>query len=353
VPAIISIQIDPECLDFLNQVQYKKNISERQNTFIDSINDLHTTINQLKSQTSFKFTPEDEQAIRRGNFYALIPSLEEKYTHSKVITLPDLQSVLNEEFHIEDKTTINFIIKSLLEPYSLPFALSTLAYAMLSHEYYWSNECTVCDPEYRYSLKAKSAPTSSGEYISFNMGLDLKNFDSDPQKSPLGSTDIQFMVNQERQIKLLPLDMEFNFVDKKALKHFKNQLCKDFQDWIYVEKSHWHTADLWVIPILLGSLLGLIAMMSLLALSLSSISPLLLPPLGLALGLGLASVMHTTHRSIKKEQETLKRPIRLFNGKMSQTTAFFNPPDKITSTRYALRARNDDPYASTRITPGT
>ncbi|WP_342220763.1 hypothetical protein [Rickettsiella endosymbiont of Miltochrista miniata] len=317
MPHTLSIRINPDCL---NQIQYEKNVSPRQNTFIESINDLHSTVKQLKSQTCFEFTQEDEKAIGRGNFYALTKSLEKKFTKQPPITFSDLQNVLKKEFRIKDEQTINFIIKSLLEPHSLPFALSLLAYSVLTDDSFWSNECTASGSEFKYTLKAKQSPSGS---IIFNMRMNLKNPNLSPS-SPQSSAQIQFMVNQQEQIKLLPLDMEFNFVDKKAFKEFKKELCCDFRDWIFLHKSHWLTTDLWIIPTLLGCLLGLIAMISLLALSLTPISPLLLPPLGFALGLGLSSVMHSyAHISIKKDQEKFKRPIHIFNRKPVQTT-FFN-----------------------------
>lgn len=319
MPHTLSIRINPDCL---NQIEYEKNVSPRQNTFIESISDLHSTVEQLKLQTSFEFTLDDEKAIGRGNFYALTKSLEKKFTQQPPITLPDLQNVLKKEFRIKDEQTINFIIKSLLEPHSVPFALSLLAYSVLTDDSFWSNECTVSSSEFKYTLKAKQ--NSNGSII-FNMRMNLKNPNFSPS-SPQGSVQIQFMINQQKQIKLLPLDMEFNFIDKKAFKEFKKELCCDFRDWIFLPKSHWPTTDLWVIPVLLGCLLGLIAMISLIALSLTPISPLLLPPLGLALGLCLASVMHTcVHISIKKQLEKVQRPIHIFNRKPMQTTAFFNP----------------------------
>jgi hypothetical protein len=328
VPHTLSIRIDPECLTFLDQAQYKKKLSMRQNTFIDSVNDLHATVNQLKKQTDLQFDEKQMKEISRGAFYALTRSLEEKIKLKQSITLPDLQDVFNDEFHIKDPSASNFIIKSLLEPHSLPFALSTLAYSVLTDNSFWSNECTVLNSEFKYTLKAKSDPGKAN--ILFKMRMNLRNAQF-PENLSLGILDIQFTIDQQKQIKLLPLDMEFNFVSKKAFKQFKKELCRDFQDWIFLHTSHWSTTDLWVIPILLGCFLGLIAMISLLALSLTPISPLLLPPLGLALGLGLASVMHSyVHMSIKKEQEKFQRPIHIFNRKPLQTTAFFNHPDKIT-----------------------
>ena len=139
----LSIRINPECLPFLNQAQAKKNISARQNTFIDSVNELHATVNQLKKQTDFQLDKKQEKEISRGVFYALTPSLEKKSaTKQQAITLTDLQNVLNKEFYIKDKSATIFIIMSLLEPNSLPFALATLAYSVLTDDSIWSNECT-------------------------------------------------------------------------------------------------------------------------------------------------------------------------------------------------------------------
>ncbi|MEN9450133.1 MAG: hypothetical protein RJA83_747 [Pseudomonadota bacterium] len=319
MPYTLSIRINPDCL---NQIQYEKNVSARQNTFIESISNLHSTVKQLKSQTSFEFTLEDERAIERANFYALTKSLEEKLSTLPPITLLDLQNVLKKEFLIKDEQTINFIITSLLESHSLLLTLPVPAYSVLTNDSFWSNKCTALNSECKSPLKAKRDPSGS---IIFSMRMNLKNTHC-PENSSLGSLTIQFAINQQQQIKLLPMDIEFNFLDKRSLKALKKELCSDFRDWIFLPTSHWPTTDLWVIPVLLGCLLGLIAMISLLALSLTPISPLLLPPLGLALGLGLSSVMHSyAHISIKKEQEKLQRPIHIFNRKPMQTTAFFNP----------------------------
>lgn len=327
------VRIDPECSTFLKQI-HEKNLSARQNTFIESINDLHDTVNQIKKQTNLQIDKKQEKEISRGTFYALTRSLEKKLNKQQAITLPDLQNVLNKEFRIKNKQTIDFIIKSLLEPHSLPFALSLLGYSVLTDDSFWSNECTT-DKGFKYTLKAKLS--ASGNII-FNMRMNLKNVQL-PENLSLGSLALQFSIDQQQQIILLPLSMEFNFVNKKALKEFKQELCRDFRDWIFLPKTHCQTIDLWVIPVLLGSLLGLIAMISLLALSLTPISPLLVPPLGVALGLGIASVMHSyVHMSIKKEQEKLQRPIYLFERKPIQTSTFF---DRHRSNIVMMNERND------------
>ncbi|MGC1854023.1 MAG: hypothetical protein WA659_01420 [Candidatus Aquirickettsiella sp.] len=343
MPHTLSVRINPDCL---SQIQYEKNVSEQQNTFIESVKDLHITVNQLKKQTDFRFNEKQKQEISRGGFYALTKSLEKKFTKQPPITLLDLQSALNEEFRIEDRSKIDFFIKSLLEPTSLPFALSALAFSVLPENCIWSNECATTDPAFKYALKAKS--DSRRDNIIFKMPLNLKN-PNFSVSSPQGSAQIQFMI-QEKQIKLLPLYMKFNFVEKKALKEFKKKLCCDFRDWVFLPNSHWPTADLWVIPILLGCFLGLSAMISLLALSLTPISPLLLPALGFALGLGLASMMHSyVHICIKKEQKKWQRPIHILNKPM-QTTAFFNHPDKVTVMSSEWNECSHPPQF--RISPG-
>lgn len=319
MPHTLSIRINPECLNFLNQTQ--KNLSLRQNTFFESIKDLHTTVNQLKKQpgSNWKLDEKLKAEISRGAFYAMTPSLETKFTQQHVITLPDLRNVLNNEFRIKNELTVDFIIKSLLEPHSVPFALSILAFSVLTEDSIWSNHCTTQDSKFKYSLKAK---IDHSEDILFKIQLDLKSTNL-TENPPMGSSIIQFCVNPQQQIKLLPLTLNFNFPDKKEFKQFKKELYRDFQDWIFWPKTHWQITDLWVIPVLLGCLLGIITMMSLLALSLTPISPFLLPPLGFALGLGLASVMHSyVHINIKKEQAKLQRPIHLFN----KESAFFNLP---------------------------
>ena len=223
MPHTLSIRINP---DYLNQIEYEKNVSPRQNTFIESISDLHSTVKQLKSQTSFEFTLDDEKAIGRGNFYALTKSLEKKFTQQPPITLPDLQNVLKKEFRIKDEQTINFIIKSLLEPHSVPFALSLLAYSVLTDDSFWSNECTVSSSEFKYTLKAKQ--NSNGSII-FNMRMNLKNPNFSPSCSPQGSVQIQFMINQQEQIKLLPLDMELILLIKKHLRNLKKNCAATFE----------------------------------------------------------------------------------------------------------------------------
>lgn len=336
MPHTLSIRINPDCL---NQIQYEKNVSVRQNTFIKSINDLHATVNQIKKQTDFQIDEKQKKEISRGAFYALTPSLEKKFTKQQTITLPDLQSVLNKEFRIKDAQEINFIIKSLLEPHSLPFALSLLAYSVLTDDNsFWSNGCTT-DSAFKYALKAKK--NASGSII-FSMRMNLKNVQFLENPS-LGSLYIQFSIDQQQQIKLLPMDIRFNFADKKTYKQFEEELCLDFRDWIFLYKTHWQITDLWVIPILLGSLLGLIAMISLLALSLTPISPLLLPALGFALGFGLSSVMHSyVHVCLKKEQKKLQRPIHLLNNsnvtthlQNRQVSAFFNQTELLNDPNIA------------------
>lgn len=323
----LSLQINPDCLTFLEQAQYKKNLSMQQKSFIESIRILYRSIKQLKQLNSFEFTEEEQKAIERGAHYALTKSLEEKFNQQHVITLADLQNTLNKEFHINDKTAIDFIIKSILDNGSIPFALSLLPFSFKIHETIsWSNDNN-SKKSFKYILKAR--PDSRKASIFFDQKLILKN----PPPNTQGFAQLQFSINQQKQIQLLPLTMEFNFVDKQNFTQFKNKLCRDFQDWIFQPKTYWQTIDLWVIPSLLSCLVGLSAMISLIALGLTPISPLLLPPIGLALGLFLSSIMHAyVHSHIKKDHEKSQRPIYLFSRKPISPITFFNHPMPVESS---------------------
>lgn len=332
MPYTLSIHINPECLNFLNHIQPKKNISTRQALFIENINGLHSTVKKLKSLSFFEFTQKQEKEIKRGTFYALTHSLREQ-SKKQPITLPDLQRVLNNEFHINAQSSINFILMSLLEPHSVPLSLSALAYSILNGEGCWSNEYSPTDAPFKYSLQATSASNPCSGNIIFTLQLDLKTFNPESKNSLLGSAQIQFIINNNEQIKLLPLEIEFHFTEKKALTHFKKELGLDYPEWIFSYETYWKITDLWVLPGLIGCLFSLIVIVSLLALSLTPIFPLLLPLLGLVLGLCLASLMHVfAQTQIKKYQENFQRPIHLFEGKPAiqhtvrniQTTTFFD-----------------------------
>lgn len=328
MPHTLFLQINPDdCLAFLKQARYQKDLSMRQNSFIEKIDALDHDLTQLKLLNSFEFTEKEKNAIERGAHYALTKSLEEKFKQQHVLTLADLQSTLNEEFHINDKTAIDFIIKSILDNGSIPFALSLLSFFPLeTNDSFFTNNSI--GPRFKHSLKAR--PGSRKATIIFEQELIFKNSLSHTVQ---GFAQLQFSVDQQKRIQLLPLTIEFDFVDKQECTQFKNKLCRDFQDWIFQPKTYWQTIDLWVIPSLLSCLVGLSAMISLIALGLTPISPLLLPPIGLALGLFLSSIMHAyVHSRIKKDHEKSQRPIYLFSRKPISPITFFNHPMPVESS---------------------
>ena len=322
----LSIHINPEYSKFLNKIR-SKNFSEQQNTLLNSIVDLHKTVEQWQSEASSVFTRAQLVEISRGAFFALTKPLEEKFNKNKTITLSDLQMALATEFKIKDEQAIHFIIKSLLEPHSIPLALPILAYSIKTNDCFWSNGCTQSD--FKYSLKAEIDPQEE-ENILFKLQLDLKSTNL-TENPPTGSTIIYFSINQKQQIKLLPLTMQFNFPDQDESQKFQQDLANSFRDWLLIEgemdkiniKLHRRPIimmDLCILPSLLGFLIGIIAMISVIALSLNIIIPvLILPPLGLALGLILTSLaISYVCFDTKKAKEKLQRPIYL------STQPFFN-----------------------------
>lgn len=318
MPHSITLKINPESLNFLNQCK-KKRLSPAQKSFMEVVKNTDKSLSNLRAQNSFEFTKKNDGEISRGGFYAITDSLQKKFPQEK-ISLENLQAALENDLHVNNKETISFITLCLVEPVWLPGSLPAIACSILSPTSYL---CTNQNPS--GSLKA----VGDNNQIAFHLNLDIKT--SDDEKSlHRGTATICFTIDNTT-VKFLPIRMELNFPNKEESEQFKHALSKEFKDWIFWDKrSHWPTTDLWVIPVLLGCLLGLIAMISLVALSLTPISPLLLPPLGLALGLSLSSIMHSyAHISIKKEQTKSQRPIHISNKPM-QTTAFFNHPDKIT-----------------------
>lgn len=174
--------------------------------------------------------------------------------------------------------------------------------------------------------------------IEFCLNLHIMN--NDISNLIEGSAAICFSIEKTipLQIKLLPITMQFNFSDEQKSEQFQQKLAKNFKGWLLhqnesdyipIKLDEWRSIqiDFWVFPILIGLLVGLSTMISFIALSLTPISPLLLPLLGLALGLCLASVMNTYAQiNIKKEQGKSQRPIHLLNKKSTQDTGFFNQP---------------------------
>ncbi|WP_342146579.1 hypothetical protein [Rickettsiella endosymbiont of Aleochara curtula] len=250
------------------------------------------------------------------------------------ISLENLQAALENDLHIKDKQTLSFITLCLVEPVWLPGGLSALVCSLLSSTSYF---CTNQNPS--TSLKA----VAENNQIVFHLNLHIKTLD-DEKILPRGTATIRFTFDNITQVKLLPINMKFIFPNEEEAEQFQQKLTEEFKGWlllpnelnniqIKLQQRHNVNMDVWVISSLFGLLIGLIAMISFITFSLSFISVLILPPIGLALGLCLASCMHTyLHMNTKKEQEKLKRPIRLFNGNPSinhhsrPTTSFFVHP---------------------------
>lgn len=210
--------------------------------------------------------------------------------------------------------------------------MSAVICALLSSTSYVCNNQSPSFP-----LKA----TANNKQIIFHHNLHIKTL-GEEKLLPRGVATISFTFDNNTQVKLLPINMEFRFPNKEEVEQFQQELSLNFKDWLLLQdelnkiqvklrQRQGIKIDLWVISSLLGLLVGLIAMISFIAISLTIISALMLPPLGLALGLCLASFTHTClYLNTKKEQEKLQRPIHIFNRKPPQTTAFFNHLDKIT-----------------------
>lgn len=331
----VSLKIYPACLNFLNH--YKRPLSKQQLDFYNTIHGIYRTLNQLKTKTFFEFTKEQQQEISRGGFYSLTNSLEEKYLQQEKLNLEVIQTTLKNEFHIEDEQSINFIIACLIEPVWLPFYLSTLAYYLLGSDYICINNSI--EAKLEYNLKARTDPTLTDTII-FGMKLAIKQVTNSQE---IGFTQIQFTIDKQKQVQLLPIEIQLNFQQQEA-KQFQQQIMYSFHDWISLQKEldnillrktmRWHTTkDLCIIPLLFGLFLGLIGMISLLILSATPISPLLLPLFGLALGFLVASICNIfSYTSTKQQEKKIHRPIvvsqqlasnTLLNLPKQQTTSFF------------------------------
>lgn len=319
VPHILSIRIDPACLPFLDQTKYKKHLSERQKNFIASVRGIYNKLTLLSKQSLIQFTPKNQAEISRGALYALTRSLQEKFLRTEKINLADLKTCLNKEFNIADERVIDFIIMCLIEPVSIPLSLGILTSLMLAENYYCSNESSKPDPMFKYALKAE--PTINDSNIVFNMVLTIKKIVLE-ETVPIGSADIQFTINPEKQVNLDPINMVLDFSDEKEFEQFQLALGNDFKDWLLdqdeldkITLASWPSNDTWLTAILIGLLLGLVAMIALIALNLTPIMPFLPLPAGLMLGLLSASFINLgCYISAKKEQEKIKRPIRLLKG---------------------------------------
>lgn len=348
----VTLQIDPNCLSFLEAYK-QKGLSDRQKAFMGIVKETYDTLTPLKDQSPFEFSEENEAEIARGAFFALTGSLEEKFLRQRKINLIDLQSCLKEEFNISEEHA-DFIIRCLLKPIWLPFSLPILANFMLTNNYYCSNESTLLDPTFQYALKAE--PGTNDGTIIFKLTLVVKKvFKLDT--IPIGSAYTRFSINNEKQIKFIPIEIRFNFPDKEESEQFQTELVKDFKTWLLAQDeldkittslASWPSCDVWLIPILIGLLVGLITLIALIALNLiTPIMPVLLPPSGLMLGLLLATVINIgCYINIKNDREKIKRPIRLLNqkkppaqaelGEGCATTSFFKNRNKLDSAPRSL-----------------
>lgn len=328
-------------------------LQERFDQEINRLNDLHAALelkninlHDLRAALELKNNNLDDlrAALKQKNInledlYSVIKqkeiSLENLRTalEPKKISLEDLQEAFENNYQIKDKEILSAIILCLVEPIWIPGNLAALALSLLlPTDYHCSN--LNGNGTNKSGLQVNTKTDSN----SIEFCLNLHIMDNDISNLIEGSATICFSIEKTipLQIKLLPITMQFNFSDEQKSEQFQQKLAKNFKGWLLHENElnyipikldEWRALqiDFWVIPILIGLLIGLSAMASFTALSLIPISPLLLPPLGLALGLCVAGAMHScAYMRIKKEQEEWQRPIHLFNRKPIQTTAFFD-----------------------------
>lgn len=255
----------------------------------------------------------------------------------KKISLEDFQTAL-EEYQIHDKELISFIILCLVEPIWLPGLLPMIAFCLLAPLGYRCVNQNLSDNEnyiFENFDRLQIVKKTDNNSIEFYSNLSVK--ENDLTK---GSAEIRFSFANTTppQVNLLPITINLNFVDEQEDKQFQKKLADNFKDWLLyqnelddipIKLADWRAAqiDFCMFPVSIGLLIGLTAMCSLIALGLTPFSPLLLPPLGLALGLGLAGVLNTYAQiNIKKEKQKIQRPIYLYNDKSIQTKTLFNLP---------------------------
>lgn len=318
----VTLTIDLNCANFLSN--YKRPLSEQQESFSNCIRSLHDTLNKIKKQGFYEFTTSNRSEISRGTFYAISKSLEQ-LSQEKKISLESFQTSLKEEFYIQEKYAIDFITMCLIEPFALHLELSKISRPILGNNYYYNNgNNEISETDFQHSLRAK--PKKTTKSIAFNMMLRICSIELEETKE-IGSITIQFEIDSKKEITLSPVKMEFKFEQKQESKQFQQELLQNFQDWLYRHDGRWSQCDLWFFSISIGLLVGLIVMSSLFVLSLTPISPLLFPALGLALGFFVGSMLSCINR--RNEKKKIKRPIHLFkqatplNLSRQQTTTFF------------------------------
>lgn len=269
-----------------------------------------------------KINLEDLQAVLEQKKLSLA-DLESAFELEK-ISLADLQSALENDLHINDKKILSFILLCLVEPIWLPGALPALILSLLAQtSYVFTNN---------NSGPLKVTRSEDNELL-FHFELYIKHINDGTHR---GLITIHFSIDKAMQVKLLPIHLKFVFPNEEEFIEVQSALAQDFKTWLLSQNElenlpiiidHWRAIqmDFWVFSISIGLLIGLSAMCSLIALGLTPISPLLLPPLGLALGLCLAGTLNTYAQvNIKKEREKTQRPIYLFNEKPMRTTTLFN-----------------------------
>lgn len=327
------LQINPESENFLNQYKGKQ-LTLGQQSFIDNVKGIYKSLSELKNQASFEFTANNEYEIGRGNFYAITPFLREN--SQGAISLEKLQIAIEDELKVDNKETLSFILLCLVEPVWLPGYLPTLPCSLLTSPLYF---CSNRDPS--ETLKA----FTRDKHILFQLKLSITEVAEESTFS--GNVIIQFTIDNSptQQVKLLPIHMVLNFSDENKSNAFQQELHKEFNTWLLSQDELAKTKtklqqftliilDRCLFPILFGLLISAIAMVSFTLLNLSVISVFLLPPLGLAFGLIIASLASSGPYLIRKKQmKKLQRPIYLFNEKpltdsltpTVQTTSFFVP----------------------------
>ncbi len=292
----------------------------------NNLDDLHSAIEQ--------------KGINLQDLYAVIQQKEislenlQMALELKKISLEDLQEAFEKNYHIDNKEILSFIILCLVEPVWIPGSLSALVnHLLLPTDYRCSNLSGI-------GAKKTGLQVTKDDSNAIEFCFDLHIIDNNISNLVKGSTSICFSIEKTfpLQIKLLPITMQLNFSNEQASKHFQQKLAKNFKGWLFhqnesdyipIKLDEWRAMqiDFLVFPILIGLLIGLSAMISLIALGLTPMSPLLLPPLGLALGLGLSVIMNSyVQVNIKKEQVKIQRPIHLLDKTQIQTTPFFNHP---------------------------
>lgn len=307
-----------------------------------NLNDLHTALELKSNNLDELLMALRQKKINVDDLFIVIEQKEislenlKKALEPVKISLEDLQDAFENNYQIKDKEILSSIISCLVEPIWIPGSLSVLAFSLLLPTDY---RC--CNLSGKGLNKDTLQVNTKADSNSIEFCLNLYIMDNDNLIE--GSATICYSIEKTIpvQVKLLPITMQFNFSNEQKSKQFQQKLAKNYKGWLLnqhesdyipIKLDEWRAIqlDFLVLPMLIGLLVGLIAMIIFIALSLTPISPLLLPPLGLALGVCLASVMHTcVHISIKKQLEKVQRPIHIFNRKPIQTTVFFNHSDRI------------------------